>query len=64
MRSSGGPGPELIFHYASAVFHSTAYRARFAEFRRTAFPRLPLTGDCDLFRELAAHGDWPGAFAS
>jgi len=51
-------GPELIFHYAYAVFHSPAYRARYAEFLRTDFPRLPLTSDYDLFRELAGLGGW------
>ncbi len=49
-------GPELIFHYAYAVFHSPAYRERYAEFLRTDFPRLPLTSDYDLFRELAGFG--------
>ena len=49
-------GPELIFHYAYAVFHSPAYRQRYAEFLRTDFPRLPLTGDYELFRELAGLG--------
>ena len=49
-------GPELIFHYAYAVFHCPAYRARYAEFLRTDFPRLPLTCDYELFRELAGFG--------
>ncbi|MBV9657209.1 MAG: N-6 DNA methylase, partial [Verrucomicrobia bacterium] len=49
-------GPELIFHYAYAIFHSPGYRARYAEFLRTDFPRLPLTGNYELFRELAGLG--------
>lgn len=49
-------GPEVIFYYAYAVFHSPAYRARYAEFLRTDFPRLPLTRDWDLFRQLAGLG--------
>ena len=49
-------GPELVFHYAYAVFHSPAYRARYAEFLRTDFPRLPLTRNYDLFRTLAGFG--------
>ena len=49
-------GPELIFHYAYAVFHSPAYRQRYAEFLRADFPRLPLTSDFDLFRLLAGYG--------
>lgn len=49
-------GPELIFHYAYAVFHSPAYRERYAEFLRADFPRLPLTSDYELFRLLSSCG--------
>jgi len=49
-------GPEDVFHYAYAVFHSPAYRERYAEFLKIDFPRLPLTGDLKLFRSLAAKG--------
>jgi hypothetical protein len=48
-----GLAPEDIFHYAYAVFHSPAYRTRYAEFLKIDFPRLPLTGDLELFRALA-----------
>ena len=49
-------GPEDVFDYVYAVFHSPAYRARYAEFLRTDFPRLPLTSNANLFRALAACG--------
>ena len=49
-------GPELIFHYAYAVFHSPTYRERYAGFLRADFPRLPLTSDFALFRLLADLG--------
>ena len=49
-------GPELIFHYAYAVFHSPTYRERYAEFLRADFPRLPITSDFELFRILAGFG--------
>lgn len=49
-------GPEDIFNYAYAVFHSPAYRSRYAEFLKIDFPRLPLTSDKELFRALAAKG--------
>jgi predicted helicase len=49
-------GPELIFNYAYAVFHSPAYRKRYAQFLRADFPRLPITGDFELFRTLAGLG--------
>jgi predicted helicase len=48
--------PEDVFGYAYAVFHSPTYRARYAEFLKIDFPRLPLTTDRDLFRKLCAQG--------
>jgi len=48
--------PEDIFHYAYAVFHSPGYRSRYAEFLKIDFPRLPLTGNLELFRALAHLG--------
>jgi predicted helicase len=49
-------GPELIFRYAYAVFHSPTYRERYAQFLRADFPRLPITSDFELFRALADFG--------
>jgi len=49
-------GPEDVFDYLYAVFHSPAYRARYAEFLKIDFPRLPLTTDADLFRALCGFG--------
>jgi predicted helicase len=49
-------GPEDIFHYVYAVFHSPTYRARYAEFMKIDFPRLPLTSDKKLFKALAEKG--------
>ena len=51
-----GLTPEDIFHYAYAVFHSPGYRSRYAEFLKIDFPRLPLTGNLELFRTLAQLG--------
>jgi len=51
-----GLTPEDIFHYAYAVFHSPDYRSRYAEFLKIDFPRLPLTGNLELFRALARLG--------
>jgi len=50
-------GPEDIFHYMYAVFHSPAYRERYAEFLKIDFPRLPLTSNVDLFRALCRLGE-------
>ncbi len=49
-------GPEDVFHYAYAVFHSPTYRERYAEFLKRDFPRLPLTSDHTLFAALAEKG--------
>jgi predicted helicase len=50
-------GPEDIFNYMYAVFHSPTYRSRYAEFLKMDFPRLPLTSNLELFRKLCALGD-------
>ena len=50
-------GPEDIFNYMYAIFHSLTYRSRYAEFLKMDFPRLPLTSNPELFRKLCALGD-------
>ncbi|MDM8558974.1 type ISP restriction/modification enzyme [Candidatus Parabeggiatoa sp. HSG14] len=49
-------GPEDIFHYMYAIFHSPTYRQRYAEFLKIDFPRLPLTSDKKLFKQLTKLG--------
>jgi predicted helicase len=49
-------GPEDVFSYAYAVFHSPTYRQRYAEFLKMDFPRLPLTGNKALFAALVGKG--------
>ncbi|MGI9106563.1 MAG: type ISP restriction/modification enzyme, partial [Pyrinomonadaceae bacterium] len=49
-------GPEDVFAYMYAVFHSPTYRSRYSEFLKIDFPRLPLTSQAPLFRRLCAHG--------
>ena len=50
-------GPEDIFDYMYAIFHSPTYRERYAEFLKIDFPRLPLTSNTDLFREVCKPGE-------
>jgi len=50
-------GPEDVFAYMYAVFHSPAYRRRYAEFLKIDFPRLPLPRDAAQFRALCPLGD-------
>ena len=49
-------GPEDVLHYAYAVLYAPSYRARYAEFLKRDFPRLPLTSDAELFATLCALG--------
>lgn len=49
-------GPEDILEYMYAVFYSPTYRARYAQFLKNDFPRLPLTSDPHLFRALCSLG--------
>lgn len=50
------PSPEDCLHYAYAVFYSPTYRSRYTDFLKIDFPRLPLTSDAKLFRNLCALG--------
>ncbi|MBC8278678.1 MAG: DNA methyltransferase, partial [FCB group bacterium] len=50
-------GPEDVFNYIYAVFHAPTYRERYAEFLKIDFPRVPLTSNRDLFRELCGLGE-------
>jgi predicted helicase len=49
-------GPNDVFHYMYAVFHSDTYGRRYSSFLKTDFPRLPLTTNGVLFRELCGLG--------
>lgn len=49
-------GPDDVFHYAYAIFYSSTYRERYGEQLKGDFPRLPLTTDVELFRQLVMRG--------
>ena len=49
-------GPKDVFDYVFGMLHAPSYRARFDEFLREDFPRIPLTSDRELFRELCRRG--------
>jgi type I restriction-modification system DNA methylase subunit len=51
------PDPKLVFYYIYAVLYFPRYRIRYAEFLKIDFPRIPLTSDETLFRQLAAYGE-------
>ena len=50
-------GPEDIFFYAYAIFHSPTYRTRYTEQLKIDFPRLPLTSNKELFKQLVPLGN-------
>lgn len=50
-------GPEDIFYYSHAILSSPDYRSRYTEQLRINFPRLPLTSDKKLFKELVILGN-------
>ncbi|MBF0171088.1 MAG: N-6 DNA methylase, partial [Nitrospinae bacterium] len=50
-------GPEDVFHYIYAIFHSPTYRSRYAPFLKIDFPRVPLTSDKALFKALVKLGE-------
>ena len=50
------PAPEDVFHYVYAVLHAPTYRAKYAEFLRTDFPRVPFTENRAAFAKIAALG--------
>jgi len=50
------PSPDDIFHYIYAVLYSNIYRAKYAEFLKIDFPRVPFTNDESLFHELVVYG--------
>ena len=52
-----GVTPEDIFCYFYAILHSPEYRVRYADFLKADFPRLPLTGELELFRTLSNLGN-------
>jgi len=49
-------GPEDVFNYIYAVFHSPDYRRRYAEFLKVDFPRVPMPGNKGVFVKLCGIG--------
>ena len=51
-----GLAPKDILHYVYAIYYSLGYRRRYGELLNIDYPRVPLPGSLDLFRELAEAG--------
>lgn len=52
----GKTSPENIFDYIYAVLHSANYRAKYKEFLKIDFPRVPFPKDVASFKRLVALG--------
>lgn len=48
---------ENLFYYIYAILYSPAYRHRYSEFLKIEFPRIPVSSDPDLFKQLAVYGE-------
>jgi len=48
--------PEEIFYYIYAVLYSNTYRAKFAEFLKMDFPRIPFSDNYKIFIKLGKLG--------
>lgn len=48
--------PEDIFAYIYAVLYAPSYRARYADFLKRSFPRIPMPEDADAFRAISTLG--------
>ncbi len=49
-------GPEDVLDYVYSILHSPTYRARYSEFLKGDFPRVPVTSNTNLFRALCGLG--------
>jgi len=50
------PSPEQVLAYIYAVLYSPTYRQKYTQELRVDFPRVPLTADADVFRQMAELG--------
>ena len=49
--------PEQIFDYIYGVLHSPAYRAKYKEFLKVDFPRVPYPKDAEYFEHFRSFGE-------
>lgn len=54
--TAGPTTPEDVFHYVYAVLHVPEWRAKFKEFLKVDFPKIPYPKDAAAFRRLADLG--------
>ena len=49
--------PQDLFDYIYAILHSPSYRARYKEFLKIDFPRIPYPTNWEKYRDLAEKGE-------
>lgn len=55
-RKSAKLNAEKLFYYVYGLLHSPAYRTRYGEFLKIAFPRVPVPASQELFESLSGIG--------
>lgn len=50
-------GPEDIMHYIYSILHAASYRERYEDYLKSDFPRIPLTSNPVLFKDLIGLGE-------
>lgn len=50
------PSPEQIFFYIYSILYSNIYRAKYSEFLKIDFPRVPFSKDYKSFSKIAEYG--------
>ena len=50
------PSPEELFYYIYGTLYSNTYRAKYAQFLKSDFPRVPFTADYELFIKMGNLG--------
>jgi len=48
--------PEQILYYIYGILYSNTYRAKYTEFLKIDFPRIPFTKDYKLFKKIGEYG--------
>jgi predicted helicase len=48
--------PEEVFYYIYAVLYSTIYRQKYQEFLKIDFPKIPVTSNFQVFKQLSKLG--------
>ncbi len=48
--------PEDLYHYVYSILYCPKFRERYAEFLKIEYPKIPITSDLNLFKQLVSLG--------